>query len=119
VAFPSGALPEVVEHGRTGFIVDDEDGMVEAIDRAASLDRQDCRCVARERFSVERMADGYEAVYARMLARSGTAGSTGREGSARWTVVPISTPRSRRQAVAVSDGAADLEPRDGQDELPA
>ena len=55
IAFPNGALPETVEHGRTGFLVDDVDGMAAAIGRARTLDPGVLRRIARERFSVERM----------------------------------------------------------------
>lgn len=68
VAFPSGALPEVVEHGRTGFLVPDAAGMVEAIGRVGALDREDIRRVARERFSDARMAGEYLALYRRLAA---------------------------------------------------
>lgn len=59
VAFRSGALPEVVEHGITGFVVDDAAGMAAAIPLAAALDPADCRAVARRRFSHGRMAADY------------------------------------------------------------
>lgn len=67
IAFPSGALPEVVEHGRTGFIVNDETEMADAIHAAADLDPEECRRVARERFSSERMARDYMDLYQRMV----------------------------------------------------
>jgi glycosyltransferase involved in cell wall biosynthesis len=63
IAFPSGALPEVVEHGRTGFIVHNEQEMADAIHAAAGLDPEECRRVARERFSSERMARDYLELY--------------------------------------------------------
>ena len=66
VAFPNGALRETVEEGRTGFLVADVDGMAEAIRRAPALDPETCRRVARERFSLERMIEGYFAVYERL-----------------------------------------------------
>jgi glycosyltransferase involved in cell wall biosynthesis len=59
VAFRSGALPETIEHGVTGFVVDDVDQMAEAIQASAGLDAGECRAVARERFSLERMAERY------------------------------------------------------------
>jgi glycosyltransferase involved in cell wall biosynthesis len=59
VAFRSGALPETVEHGVTGFLVDDVDAMADAIEASAGLDSGKCRAVARERFSLERMAERY------------------------------------------------------------
>ena len=55
VAFRSGALPEIVEDGRTGLLVDDAHQMADAIGRVGAIDPAICRQVAGERFSVERM----------------------------------------------------------------
>jgi glycosyltransferase involved in cell wall biosynthesis len=65
-----GSLPELVRHGEHGFLVDSEDDMVDAIRRAASLDRRRCREWAVTRFSVERMVDGYEHVYQAVLSQA-------------------------------------------------
>jgi glycosyltransferase involved in cell wall biosynthesis len=72
VAFPAGALPEIVDHGRTGFIVKDEREMADAITAAARLDADVCRAAARERFSLEKMTNRYLALY-RALARASRA----------------------------------------------
>jgi glycosyltransferase involved in cell wall biosynthesis len=69
IAFPSGALPEVVEHGRTGFLVQDTAAMAVAIGRASELNPEFIRGVARERFSQTRMVASYIGLY-RRLARS-------------------------------------------------
>lgn len=66
VAFPSGALAEIVEHGRTGFLVRDEHEMAAAIEAAGSLDAEACREAARSRFSAERMGREYLEVYQRL-----------------------------------------------------
>jgi glycosyltransferase involved in cell wall biosynthesis len=55
LAFPEGAAPEVVEHGRTGFLCDDEEAMVDAIGRLGELDRADCRQAVEGYFSTTRM----------------------------------------------------------------
>ena len=68
IAFRNGALPDVVEDGRTGFLVDDVDGMAEAIRRVDLIDPAVCRETARRRFSTERMAAAYIDCY-RMLTR--------------------------------------------------
>jgi glycosyltransferase involved in cell wall biosynthesis len=71
IAFASGALPEVVEHGRTGFIVRNVDEMTEALRRVGEIDPEECRRVAAERFSSERMARDYMALYEQILSISG------------------------------------------------
>jgi glycosyltransferase involved in cell wall biosynthesis len=63
---PRGAAPEVVAHGRTGFIAESLDDLVAAVKRADTLDRRECRRHVESRFSVRRMVDDYEAVYARL-----------------------------------------------------
>jgi glycosyltransferase involved in cell wall biosynthesis len=68
VAFPNGALPETVEHGRTGLLVHNTHEMAEAIRAADALDPAVCRATARERFSLERMADRYLTVYRDLAA---------------------------------------------------
>jgi glycosyltransferase involved in cell wall biosynthesis len=69
VAFPNGALPTVIEDGRTGFIVHDVAEMAEAMRRVGELDREACRQAAQERFSADRMIAGYFDAY-RRLART-------------------------------------------------
>ncbi|MDP8904544.1 MAG: glycosyltransferase family 4 protein [Chloroflexota bacterium] len=68
VARRAGALTETVEHGRTGFLVDDLTEAELAVELSARLDRRAIRQRALERFSATRMVDEYEAVYARLLA---------------------------------------------------
>lgn len=69
IAFPNGALPEVVEHGRTGFIVDDVGQMAEAIAAADRIDPEVCRATARRRFASGPMIERYLCVY-HQLARA-------------------------------------------------
>jgi len=69
IAYRCGALPEVVEHGRTGFIVDDVPSMADAIRGIDQIDPQACRRAARERFPLERMISAYLSLYER-VARS-------------------------------------------------
>ena len=68
VAFASGALPEVVEHGRTGFIVRGEAEMADAIAACGEIDPEVCRETARRRFSADRMSADYLALYRKLLS---------------------------------------------------
>jgi len=63
IAFPHGALPEVIEHGRTGFIVKDVPDMARAIAAASPLDPEVCRKAAWERFSPDLMEQRYLSLY--------------------------------------------------------
>jgi glycosyltransferase involved in cell wall biosynthesis len=69
IAFRRGSVPEVVEHGRTGFIVDDVAGAVAAVGQLHRLDRAAIRRRFEERWTARRMADDYLDVYDR-LARA-------------------------------------------------
>jgi glycosyltransferase involved in cell wall biosynthesis len=74
VAFGKGALPEVIEHGRTGFLASNMHELVDGIRAAQAIDPAQCRAVARARFSLPRMVDRYLAVY-RALADGQSAAS--------------------------------------------
>lgn len=69
IAYPCGAAPEIVEHGRTGYLCRDEDEMLSAVMTVGTLDRDACRSSARERFSLQRMARDHARLYASVLAR--------------------------------------------------
>ena len=68
IAYNKGSMPELIEHGVTGFLVDTFDEAVEAIGRIGEIDRHACRRAVEERFTVERMADKYLALYEAILA---------------------------------------------------
>jgi glycosyltransferase involved in cell wall biosynthesis len=61
-------MPELIEDGVTGFLVDTEDEMVVAIREVGKIDRQRCRERTLARFSVERMVSAYERLYNEILA---------------------------------------------------
>lgn len=63
IAFPNGALPDVSEEGRTGYIVRNVEQMAEAIAVAASLNPSDCRAAAARRFPPGRMEQRYFELY--------------------------------------------------------
>jgi glycosyltransferase involved in cell wall biosynthesis len=69
VARPCGSVPEVVEDGRTGFLGDTVDDLVEAVKRIDTIKRAECRRHVEQRFSVARMVDDYEALYRRAVRR--------------------------------------------------
>ena len=64
-----GAVPEVIEDGRTGIVVDDYHDMVDALSAADELDPMECRRYVEERFGAERMVHDYEDAYRRVLER--------------------------------------------------
>jgi glycosyltransferase involved in cell wall biosynthesis len=66
IAFPSGALAEIVEHGKIGFLVHDEIEMADAIRRAHEIDSQVCRQTAAQRFSFDRTAEKYLQLYEKL-----------------------------------------------------
>jgi glycosyltransferase involved in cell wall biosynthesis len=70
VAFPVGALPDLIEPGVTGFLVGDTQQMAEAIHASGNIDRERCREAARRRFSLERMVEGYFGYYRRLAAKA-------------------------------------------------
>jgi glycosyltransferase involved in cell wall biosynthesis len=70
IAFPLGSLPELVDHGRTGFLVPDVAGAVAAVAQVGTLRRADCRDEAELRFGAARMVDDYEALFASVVMRS-------------------------------------------------
>lgn len=68
IAIRRGSMAELIDDGVTGFLVTDADEAVAALDRVSSIDRRAARAAVAERFTVERMADDYIALYRRMLA---------------------------------------------------
>jgi glycosyltransferase involved in cell wall biosynthesis len=68
IAFELGSMPEIVEHGVTGFLVSTVDEAVSIVDGVSTLDRATCRRVAEKRFSASRMVDDYLAVYRDVIA---------------------------------------------------
>jgi glycosyltransferase involved in cell wall biosynthesis len=67
IAFRRGSVPELVRDGRTGYIVDTVEGAAEAVDRSRGLDRRACAAWARDEFSEDRMVEGYERVYEKLV----------------------------------------------------
>lgn len=70
IAFPAGAAPEVVDDGRTGFLVRDEEEMAAAIGRLGEIDPAACREKVRARYDIGPVGDAYEHAYRRRLGAS-------------------------------------------------
>jgi glycosyltransferase involved in cell wall biosynthesis len=71
VAMRVGALPDIVEHGKTGIIVDDVDSMARAIDAVGAIDRRACRQAAERRFGSDTMTRRYVELYERLIGSGG------------------------------------------------
>ncbi len=67
IAYRRGSMPELIDDGVTGFLVDSFGEAVAAIGRIGEIDRAACRRAVEERFTVERMAEQYEALYRQLL----------------------------------------------------
>ncbi|TMD39104.1 MAG: glycosyltransferase family 4 protein [Chloroflexi bacterium] len=65
IALRTGSTPELIEHGVTGFLAEDMDGLIEAARHIHEIDRVRCADVARERFGPRNMAERYLEVYRR------------------------------------------------------
>jgi len=70
IAMALGSAPEIIVHGKTGFLCHSVDECVAALDRVSEIDRQACRQHVERHFSVKSMVDSYEAVYQTVLATS-------------------------------------------------
>jgi glycosyltransferase involved in cell wall biosynthesis len=67
IAYRSGSVPEIVEDGVTGFIVENAEEAVAAVHRLDRLDRRTIRTRFEERFSAQRMARAYESQYGKLI----------------------------------------------------
>jgi glycosyltransferase involved in cell wall biosynthesis len=72
IAFRRGSVPEIVEEGTSGFIVDTVEQAVAAVRRIATLDRAKVRGAFERRFTVERMAHDYLAIYRSLMSLHST-----------------------------------------------
>src|SRR5437762_12059927 len=67
IAYEGGAVAEVIEEGRTGFVVTELEDAIEAVRRVPDLCRARSREIFEERFTVQRMASDYLKVYMRLI----------------------------------------------------
>jgi len=77
IAFPRAALAGLIEHGRTGLLVNDLDGMADAFRAAGTLDRHACFETAQKRFPLSRMIEAYFTLYTELAARAKAICTTG------------------------------------------
>ncbi|HVA09693.1 MAG TPA: glycosyltransferase family 4 protein [Acidimicrobiales bacterium] len=77
-----GSAPEIVDHGETGFLCNDESSLVASLHKVTSLDRSRCRAVVEQRFSSRRMAADHIALYRRVISGVADYPDSDRLGSA-------------------------------------
>jgi len=70
IAYPHGSTAEVIQDGKTGFIVKDVPQMKAAIKKIAKISRSDCRDFVTQKFTLEQMVKGYEDVYYKIIEKS-------------------------------------------------
>jgi glycosyltransferase involved in cell wall biosynthesis len=80
IARRAGALPEIIEHGVDGFLVDDLREARLAVRLVADLDRKQIRDRAIARFDIERMVTAYERLYRTLITGAERAGGPGHDG---------------------------------------
>src|SRR6266568_221109 len=71
IAFRRGSVSEVMKDGMTGFVVEDVDGAVKAVEQLPTVSRQACRRYFDEHFTAMRMALDYLAIYRRLIQEKG------------------------------------------------
>jgi len=92
IAWPHGSVREIIEDGVTGFIVEGRGAAAEAVKRAGQLSRERCRAVFEQRFTAQRMARDYLAVYRGLLGRAPSGRARGARHAAGGGAAP---PRGR------------------------
>lgn len=81
VAFDCGAVAEVVDHGRTGFIVSDLDEMCDAVGAVSGIEPSVCHSHVEQRFGAQQMVSNYEAVYRAIITEGGREPNAGRKSA--------------------------------------
>ncbi|MCK5084807.1 MAG: glycosyltransferase family 4 protein [Candidatus Pacebacteria bacterium] len=70
IGFKKGSVPEVIKNGKTGFVVKNDKEMIKAIKKIDKIDRTECRKHVENNFTIEKMVDGYERVYEKIINKS-------------------------------------------------
>lgn len=96
IAYRRGSMPEIVRHGRTGFLVDDVAGAVDAVGRVGSLSRRHCRSDVEARFTADRMVTDYARLFGEVA--SGAVAAGGPSASRRASSSGTSSTANRTEA---------------------
>ena len=109
IARRAGGLTETIDHGVTGFLVDDLDEAALAVTRVGALDRVEIAAKTRERFSADRMVDAYESVYRRLITPAAVepamvpvAAASGEEQQAQRPTRELERTGSARELIAAT-----------------
>jgi glycosyltransferase involved in cell wall biosynthesis len=94
IAFRHGSVPEVIDDGVSGIIVDSVEEAVQAVDRVKFMSREACRKAFEKRFTARRMANDYVKLYERMI-----------ESSLPFRVTPINAAPGSEEGPLVEDAA--------------
>ena len=95
IALNRGAVPEIVVDGKTGFVVDSVDAMIDAVGRINSISPGECRRHVKNHFSITSMADKYSELYHHIIGSHNTS-NTHRKSSTGHYANPV--PRGMRAA---------------------
>jgi hypothetical protein len=107
VALRRGSVPEVVNHGVTGFICDEPEQLPEALSRTSEIDPNACVAHVRNAFSANIMAYRYEQVYRRVIARAAAVRSAAADADA--TGVTPTDVESAVDTAVLARTTADIE----------
>lgn len=89
IAAHRGAVPEIITHGKTGFICNSIAEMVEAVSQVSQLDRQHCHDFVARYFSVAAMVDKYEAAYKKVIDTTEREVQNGQGMVAEHRLIPV------------------------------
>jgi glycosyltransferase involved in cell wall biosynthesis len=81
LAYRRGSVPEIVDHGVSGFICEYLSEMADSVEQVALIDRARCRQAFEQRFSIERMVRGYLNVYEQLAEARGSLPSLNGHGT--------------------------------------
>lgn len=67
IAYKKGSMPEIIKDGKTGFLVDSQTEMIDALKKINQIDRRTCRRYVARKFGIQKMVNKYEALYNTIL----------------------------------------------------